>query len=554
MIRGAFRQASAAIFLLVLNGLAPRASAQDFTWKSSPADGVWNNSANWDPAGFPNEASEAAHFGSSSVTAVSFSESTAFGSLDFASGASAYTITVGTDYAVEIIDGNMTNFSANIQNFVVNGGFACLDGGDVVGDFSFTSTGGIDALMSFCNGSAGSASILATNSARVFFQDGATASSANVTTEDEGFVAFLDDSTAGTATLTANGSSGFNFMDEATAGSAQVILTDAFSIASFAGTSKAGQANFTGGGQVQFGENSSAESATITANVMFTGSSSAGSATITVQSGGFAMFADTSAGGTASLTVDGFMDISNSGGVGIGSLAGGGAIGLGSKKLTIGSNDANTTFSGSIDDGNQGGSVDKTGDGTLTLSGTSTYTGPTVIHGGMLAVNGDISNSSLTTVHAGATLSGHGTVGDSTIGGTLSPGSSPGVLTVEGSLMLQGTGTIHMELGGLVRGTQYDGLNITGTVSLDGTLNVVLINGFSPAQGDSFDLFDWITPPSSIFGSVNLPTLGGALSWDTSALYSSGVITAVPEPTTLTALLAGSLFLAIKFRKKLYIN
>jgi hypothetical protein len=57
-----------------------------------------------------------------------------------------------------------------------------------------------------------------------------------------------------------------------------------------------------------------------------------------------------------------------------GSIEGGGIFQLGSKQLTVGSNNLSTTVSGVIAD-TGGGSLVKTGTGILALSGTNTYTG-----------------------------------------------------------------------------------------------------------------------------------------------------------------------------------
>src|SRR5205085_6773599 len=124
-----------------------------------------------------------------------------------------------------------------------------------------------------------------------------------------------------------------------------------------------------------------------------------------------------SSGGTAQLKIfgNGKLEISqhNAPGVTVGSIQGDGNVFLGARKLTVGSNNASTVFSGSIHDGGAGGgvggSLTKVGTGALTLAGTSTYTGPTTINGGKLIVNGSI--SSPVTVNAGGTLSGSGTVG-----------------------------------------------------------------------------------------------------------------------------------------------
>src|SRR6202042_3382414 len=69
-----------------------------------------------------------------------------------------------------------------------------------------------------------------------------------------------------------------------------------------------------------------------------------------------------------------------------GSIAGAGTYFLGSKQLTVGSNNLSTTVSGIIEDGGSsggaGGSLVKVGTGTLTLTGVNPYTGGTTVSGG----------------------------------------------------------------------------------------------------------------------------------------------------------------------------
>ncbi|MGB3041687.1 MAG: autotransporter domain-containing protein, partial [Xanthobacteraceae bacterium] len=113
----------------------------------------------------------------------------------------------------------------------------------------------------------------------------------------------------------------------------------------------------------------------------------------------------------------------------------------------------------------QDGNVVFGGSGTTVLEGTSSYTGFTRVRGGTLAVNGSIASSSLTTVDAGATLGGNGTVGNTMInGGTLSPGNSIGALTVAGNLVMTAASTYMVE----VSPAGSDFTHVTGTATLGG--------------------------------------------------------------------------------------
>lgn len=209
----------------------------------------------------------------------------------------------------------------------------------------------------------------------------------------------------------------------------------------------------------------------------------------------------------------------------MGSIEGAGTILLSGAELATGSRNTNDTISGPIIDITSyglGGKLTKVGTGTLTLSGTNTYTGLTTVNAGTVIVNG--SNVGGAVVNSGGTLGGLGTIaGNVTVnsGGVFAPGASSGIITI-GSLTMNGGTTLQMELGGAVAGTQYDRVVSTGAFSLAGNLTVSLINGFTPTAGQSFDLLNWGSL-SGTFSTLSLPTLAG-LTWNTSQLYATGVL------------------------------
>ena len=66
-------------------------------------------------------------------------------------------------------------------------------------------------------------------------------------------------------------------------------------------------------------------------------------------------------------------------------------------------------------------------------------------------------------------------------------------------------------------------MHVAGQLSLEGALQVSLINGFAPAAGNTFDVLDWGSLTGT-FTSLQLPTLGASLQWNTSQLYTTGVL------------------------------
>ena len=421
---GGCKLRAALLASVALTALAVPAAAQDATWLQNPGSGDFNTAANWSPATVP---TGTAFFGTSNTTALSFSAGTTIGGWTFNAGASNYTFT----------NGQILTFTG--AGIVINGGSATI-----------------------------------TNNGTVRFFNTSTAGNATITINGGAQLQFFNTSTAGSATITNN--SDLQFNNSSTAGNATIINN--FNLR-FADTSTAGNATITINGGLSFLNTSTAGSATITNNsfLNFLGSSTGGNATITNNS--LLRFLNTSTGGAARLIngAGGSIELSEltSAGMTAGSIEGGGTIFLGSKNLAVGGNNLSTTFSGVLQDGGTGGgtggSLTKTGTGTLTLSGINTYAGPTAVNAGILQVDGSIATSALTTVNAGGTLAGIGTVGNTQInsGGIFAPGT-PGVagtsITVAGNLAFQ-SGAFYLVQASFATASFAD---VTGTATLAGTV------------------------------------------------------------------------------------
>ena len=212
----------------------------------------------------------------------------------------------------------------------------------------------------------------------------------------------------------------------------------------------------------------------------------------------------------------------------------------------IDSNGQNIAIAQPLLDGGTGGGLTKSGVGTLTLSNTSTYTGPTTVAAGVLAVNGSIATSNLTTVEALATLQGTGTVGTTLVNATghVAPGNSIGTLTVSGSMTINGT--LDVEYDDSLTGQQIDLLDVSGTLDItSATVDFADISsGSIGLSGIAYVFATYGTLSGSQFASVvDLPS-GYTIDY----AYGGNNIALVPEPTA--ALLAGLGLLGLLRRRR----
>jgi autotransporter-associated beta strand protein len=197
------------------------------------------------------------------------------------------------------------------------------------------------------------------------------------------------------------------------------------------------------------------------------------------------------------------------------------------------------------------GTLVKDGDGVLTLTNEHTYFGSTFIDAGTLALAGNGSIASSTSIHvgpdavldvsgrsgggmtlgSGKALRGQGAVnGDFTIGSgaRLLPGDSIGTLTFSNALVLAAGSTNVFEI--MAAPLAGDQVRVLGSLTCGGTLVVTDISAGSFAPGDSLKLFDAASFRGS-FQAVLLPPLSPPLAWSTNLLENSGIIAVVTLPS-----------------------
>jgi hypothetical protein len=177
--------------------------------------------------------------------------------------------------------------------------------------------------------------------------------------------------------------------------------------------------------------------------------------------------------------------------------------------------------------------------------GGKNYVGSTVVNGKLIAPTIDIRVG---------TLSGSGTIyGNVLLDGTLSPGDSPGTLTIVGDYTQESQGVLEMEIASATAGG-WDVLNVQGNVTLDNLLEISLL-GYTGQLGDAFPILMWTGSLTLESGfQLSAPSLGNGLHFH--ALWGSTLLTMqvladesgpVPEPSAFQMLLIG---LAILWRKR----
>lgn len=147
--------------------------------------------------------------------------------------------------------------------------------------------------------------------------------------------------------------------------------------------------------------------------------------------------------------------------------------------------------------------------GYATISGAAALGSIDLIDGRLVGLAGSTIGATQITVRQGATFGSAGTVnGNLTVAGTLSPGASPGTMTVNGNVALQGGSVSLFELTPSVS----DKLVVNGKVSIASGATLQIVTSGTLRAGVSYDLvvasggitgaYSTVLKPDSLFGFV----------------------------------------------------
>lgn len=151
----------------------------------------------------------------------------------------------------------------------------------------------------------------------------------------------------------------------------------------------------------------------------------------------------------------------------------------------------------------------------------------TLIEGGLLSGNGQIQGNLIT------------------LGGTIAPGLSPGILTIDGNLEVLTGAAIEIEIGGNTAGTEHDQMRVSGDTFVEGLIRLKFIRGYSPEAGEIFDFLSFQGSADLSGATIEIENLLPGFEFDI-VPTGNGVRmvaltngTFVPEPTAAVTLLMG---------------
>ncbi|MCR4810353.1 MAG: autotransporter-associated beta strand repeat-containing protein [Prevotella sp.] len=214
-------------------------------------------------------------------------------------------------------------------------------------------------------------------------------------------------------------------------------------------------------------------------------------------------------------------------------LAGFNVKAKGSGTWIVGGANTNETFRGVINNNDQAGShpgtttIEKQGTGYWRLTGANVYSGKTTVSAGTLIINGAHSGTGAVAVKKGATMAGTGSLAAATTietgaylqaGDTLINGRG---LTFNSTLKINGTATLIIP----ANDTRSNTITLKGATTISNTATLQMELEDTPAEGTAYKVFNLTGGSiSGSFAQILPATPGQGLEWDTSALYTTGVL------------------------------
>ena len=260
----------------------------------------------------------------------------------------------------------------------------------------------------------------------------------------------------------------------------------------------------------------------------------------------------------ATLKVESGVNVDNAGkNIELGALSGSGRV-VGSGNWILGGNDKDFTLSTEVGVataytdpyGNavstSPSALTKRGTGAMKLITLGKLNAKLTIEEGTITFNQAglstyVNGNNATTVKAKGRIVGQGKMASVTMesGAELIPCGSITNETTPGTFMSVGTLKVNegATLNFLFNSTKQSTINVTGTLSMNGTVKVTLLGNYVPSVGDEFTLWTVshpsLTPKFNGTPTFDLPTLPAGLAWDTSDVTAINGVLRVVEGQVL---------------------
>ncbi|MFT5394502.1 MAG: hypothetical protein ACI8PT_004713, partial [Gammaproteobacteria bacterium] len=135
-------------------------------------------------------------------------------------------------------------------------------------------------------------------------------------------------------------------------------------------------------------------------------------------------------------------------------------------------------------------------------------------------------------------------------------GNSPGTLMVQGDYQQGADAALFIELGGTEQGVKFDYLDISGQATIEGRIEVSLVDSFSPLHGASFEFLSALGGVLGVFNQLTCTNcIGTGVSFEveygTNFANLNAVVAPVPLPGAVWLLLSAlGVFVGIRQRRK----